>query len=139
MASNHGDASSTKQAANTEDLIALAKSALAETEEKQLAALDGGAQLPFGYGTQPGDTLDLSDKGVRTLPIELINLIRDRVERLSLGHNRLTEIPADLIFCSNLLYLNLRHNKLNAFPEPVFHLRKLQILDLSHNNITSVP
>ncbi|KAG9601625.1 hypothetical protein KCV04_g19296, partial [Aureobasidium melanogenum] len=80
-----------------------------------------------------------SDKGVRTLPIELINLIRDRVERLSLGHNRLTEIPADLIFCSNLLYLNLRHNKLNAFPEPVFHLRKLQILDLSHNNITSVP
>ncbi|KAI4727011.1 hypothetical protein E4T49_05273 [Aureobasidium sp. EXF-10728] len=139
MASNHGEASSMKQAANTEDLIALAKSALAETEEKQLAALDGGAQLPFGYGTQPGDTLDLSDKGVRVLPVELINLIKDRVERLSLGHNRLTEIPADLIFCSNLLYLNLRHNKLNAFPEPVFHLRKLQILDLSHNNITSVP
>ncbi|KAG9717988.1 hypothetical protein KCU73_g15216, partial [Aureobasidium melanogenum] len=50
MASNHGDAPSSKQAANTEDLIALAKSALAETEEKQLAALDGGAQLPFGYG-----------------------------------------------------------------------------------------
>lgn len=73
-----------KQAANTEDLMALAKLALAETEEKQLAALDGVAQLPFGYGTQPGDTLDLSDKGVRVLPTELINLIRDRVERYKL-------------------------------------------------------
>jgi hypothetical protein len=81
MASNHGEVSSKKQAANTDELIALAKAALAETEEKQLAAIDGGAQLPFGYGSQPGDTLDLSDKGMRLLPVELINLIRDRVER----------------------------------------------------------
>jgi hypothetical protein len=82
MATNHADASTMKQAANTEDLMALAKLALAETEEKQLAALDGVAQLPFGYGSQPGDTLDLSDKGVRVLPTELISLIKDRVERL---------------------------------------------------------
>lgn len=81
MASVQGEASLTRQVANTADLIALAKSALAETEEKQLAALEGGAQLPFGYGSRPGDTLDLSDKGVRVLPIELINLVRDRVER----------------------------------------------------------
>ena len=80
MSPNHADGNA-KQAANPEELIVLAKSALAETEQKQLAALDGGAQLPFGYGTQPGDTLDLSDKGVRVLPTELINLIRDRVER----------------------------------------------------------
>lgn len=66
---------------STDELIAFAKAALNETAEKQRAALDGGAQLPFGYGPQPGDTLDLGDKGILVLPAELVLLIRDRVER----------------------------------------------------------
>lgn len=66
---------------STEELLAFARAALDETAEKQRAALDGGAQLPFGYGPQPGDTLDLGDKGIHVLPAELIILIKDRVER----------------------------------------------------------
>ncbi|GAB7348185.1 hypothetical protein MBLNU459_g6191t1 [Dothideomycetes sp. NU459] len=116
MANHQNDAQLSRYLDN-EELIAFAESSLAETAEKQRAALDGGASLPFGFGSQPGDTLDLSDRGVRDLPIELINLIKDRVERLSLGHNRLTQVPAEI----------------------VLHLRNLQILDLSHNNISSIP
>jgi len=66
---------------SAEELLAFARAALDETAEKQRAALDGGATLPFGYGPQPGDTLDLGDKGIHVLPAELILLIRDRVER----------------------------------------------------------
>lgn len=66
---------------STEELLAFARAALDETAEKQRAALEGGAQLPFGYGPQPGDTLDLGDKGLLVLPAELILLIKDRVER----------------------------------------------------------
>lgn len=80
MAGHHRDARRSRALSN-EELLAFAESSLAETAEKQRAALDGGASLPFGFGSQPGDTLDLSDKGVRALPIELIDLIKDRVER----------------------------------------------------------
>lgn len=66
---------------STEELLAFARAALDETAEKQRAALAGEVQLPFGYGPQPGDTLDLGDKGIHVLPAELVMLIKDRVER----------------------------------------------------------
>lgn len=66
---------------STEELLSFARAALEETAAKQRAALDGGASLPFGYGPQPGDTLDLGDKAIHVLPDELLQLIKDRVER----------------------------------------------------------
>lgn len=78
---------------STEELLSFARAALDETAEKQRAALEGGAQLPFGYGPQPGDTLDLGDKGIYVLPAELIMLIKDRVERYAKSRNFTPENP----------------------------------------------
>lgn len=67
--------------ATVEDLIEYTKRALEESAEKQRAIASSFAELPPGYVHTPGDTLDLSSKGARKLPIEVIELIKDRVER----------------------------------------------------------
>lgn len=95
MAGHRNDARRSKHLTH-EELLAFAESSLAETAEKQRAALDGGAQLPFGFGSQPGDTLDLSYKGVQALPAELIDLIKDRVERYAISQTAMP--PATIIY-----------------------------------------
>lgn len=67
--------------ATTEDLVEFTKRALGESAEKQRAIGSNYSDLPAGYVQTPGDTLDLSSKGARKLPIEVIELIKDRVER----------------------------------------------------------
>uniref|UniRef100_A0A8H7Y5H7 RAM signaling network component n=1 Tax=Psilocybe cubensis TaxID=181762 RepID=A0A8H7Y5H7_PSICU len=61
------------------------------------------------------------------------------VERLALGHNRLTTLPPEFALFTKLRYLNLKHNSFTAFPDVLTLLPSLDTLDLSHNRIKSLP
>jgi Leucine-rich repeat (LRR) protein len=86
-----------------------------------------------------GVTLDLSHKNIRELPVEVVALIKDKVERLALSHNPQIAVPTQIIQCDRLRYLNLRWNSLKYFPEAILQLSKLEILDISKNRIVAIP
>ncbi|KAF2150612.1 hypothetical protein K461DRAFT_280608 [Myriangium duriaei CBS 260.36] len=126
--------------AEAADLVQIAKRALeAQSVEKQRAHVDHAEVPQQAWLNAPGDTLDLSKQGATALPVEVIELIKDRVERLALSHNNQIFLPENLSLCSRLFYLNLRWNNFTSFPESVLLLTNLQTLDLSRNNLTSIP
>ncbi|KAF2863991.1 hypothetical protein K470DRAFT_254302 [Piedraia hortae CBS 480.64] len=102
-----------------------------EDDEKRMA--------DAGIDAQPSATLDYSSCELHSLPLELVNIFKDRVERLAISHNYLQQVPAELRLSKRLRYLNLRSNKLPCFPDVVLHLPALEILDLSKNMIEVIP
>lgn len=86
-----------------------------------------------------GVTLDLSHKNIRELPVEVVALIKDKVERLALSHNPQIAVPTQIVQCDRLRYLNLRWNQLKYFPDAILQLSKLEILDISKNRIVAIP
>ncbi|GLT96087.1 hypothetical protein SLE2022_137350 [Rubroshorea leprosula] len=73
-------------------------------------------------------------KALKELP-EKVKCIED-VEKVSLMHNYIKEIPSSLAFstCTRLTTLLLAYNDLSTIPESVFeHISELKILDLSFN------
>ncbi|KAF9483876.1 hypothetical protein BDN70DRAFT_245050 [Pholiota conissans] len=62
-----------------------------------------------------------------------------RVERLTLGNNRLSTLPLEFELFTRLRYINLKHNLLSIFPEVLTSLPCLDILDVSHNKIRRLP
>ncbi|GAB1742450.1 hypothetical protein NU219Hw_g7996t1 [Hortaea werneckii] len=105
----------------------------AERQAKVSATGTGGLE------SQTGATLDLSHKNINALPVEVIALIKDKVERLALSHNPQIAVPSQIVQCNRLRYLNIRWNKLRHFPEAILQLSALEILDLSKNNIDAIP
>lgn len=123
-----------------ESLVQIAKRALeAQSAEMQRAHADYADLPQQAWLNAPGDTLNLSNQGATALPLEVIELVKDRVERLALSHNSQIFLPQELSLCSRLFYLNLRWNGFSSFPESVLLLTNLQTLDLSQNNLTSFP
>ncbi|CAK1362557.1 uncharacterized protein RHO25_007185 [Cercospora beticola] len=122
----------------SEQLVELVTKELEDEQEREAkAAAVIAGELPKDQ--QTGSTLDLSHKNISVLPAEVVLLIKDRVERLALSHNRNIQLPTEIAQCDRLRYLNLRWNKLRAFPEAVLALPKLEILDISKNCIDSIP
>ncbi|GLT96097.1 hypothetical protein SLE2022_137440 [Rubroshorea leprosula] len=80
-------------------------------------------------------------KALKELP-ERVNCA-EGVEKVSLMHNYIEEIPSSLAFstCVRLTTLLLAHNKLSTIPEFVFeHMPELKVLDLSFNlQLSSLP
>ncbi|GKV34668.1 hypothetical protein SLEP1_g43025 [Rubroshorea leprosula] len=80
-------------------------------------------------------------KALKELP-ERVNCA-EGVEKVSLMHNYIEEIPSSLAFstCIRLTTLLLGHNRLSTIPESVFeHMLELRILDLSFNlELSSLP
>ncbi|GKV47819.1 hypothetical protein SLEP1_g54681 [Rubroshorea leprosula] len=80
-------------------------------------------------------------KALKELP-ESVNCA-ESVEKVSLMHNYIEEIPSSLAFstCIRLTTLLLAHNKLSTISESVFeHMLELRILDLSFNlQLSSLP
>lgn len=74
-----------------EELIGLTKKALEEAVEKERI---NHADLLSDWTDRPGLTLDLSSRGADVLPVEVIELIRDRVERWD---KRNTAVPQRLL------------------------------------------
>lgn len=66
------------------------------------------------------DTVDLSNQRIAQVPIEVIDELRDEVEKLALGYNLLRDLPMHFAVLGNRLrYLNVRVNMLTTFPSVV--------------------
>ncbi|KAK3632373.1 RAM signaling network component [Elasticomyces elasticus] len=126
-----------KPAMTVADLVAYTKKELDTDAERQSKVSAEGAAGDLQ--SQTGATLDLSHKNINALPVEVIVLIRDKVERLALSHNPQIAVPSQIVLCDRLRYLNIRWNQLKHFPEAVLQLSSLEILDISKNRITSIP
>ncbi|KAK5134258.1 hypothetical protein LTR08_006802 [Meristemomyces frigidus] len=129
-ATTYGD----KPAMTVADLVAFTKKELDTDAEAKVSATGVGV-----VESQTGATLDLSHKNLHALPVEIIALIKDKVERLALSHNPQIAVPSQIIQCDRLRYLNLRWNQLKYFPEAVLQLSALEILDISKNRIVAIP
>lgn len=69
-----------KQPMTAPELIAFVKNELDADEERQAQASAASAgELP--RESQTGSTLDLSHKNINALPVEVVILIKDKVER----------------------------------------------------------
>ncbi|TKA73107.1 hypothetical protein B0A55_04840 [Friedmanniomyces simplex] len=119
------------------ELVAYTKKELDTDAERQAKVSAEGTVGDLH--SQTGVTLDLSHKNIHALPVEVIVLIRDKVERLALSHNPQVAIPSQIVLCDRLRYLNIRWNQLKHFPEAVLQLTSLEILDISKNRIVSIP
>lgn len=117
-------------------VIALARdamqSALYENESQAAEASAVSNEL------KPGVTIDLSRKGIQKLPDEVVDIIKNELERfvhpvhisawtalltrlssLALSHNQVNSFPTRFSECTSLRYLNVRNNQIREFPLPV--------------------
>ncbi|KAI0203178.1 RAM signaling pathway protein [Astrocystis sublimbata] len=88
---------------------------------------------------KPGVTIDLSRLNIQTLPEEVVDIIKNELERLALSHNKLTSFPTRFSECTSLRYLNVRSNRIEKFPLALCDLKSLEILDLGRNKIRVLP
>ncbi|KAI0181292.1 RAM signaling pathway protein-domain-containing protein [Hypoxylon sp. FL1284] len=118
-------------------VIALAtdamNSALQENETQAAEASGVSTQL------KPGVTIDLSRRNIQILPDEVVDIIKNELERLALSHNRLSSLPTRFSECTHLRYLNLRSNLLKEFPSSLCDIKSLEILDMGRNRIRVLP
>ncbi|XP_019642608.1 PREDICTED: uncharacterized protein LOC109483910 [Branchiostoma belcheri] len=82
-------------------------------------------------------TIDLSDKGLTSVPAEVFD-IRD-VEHLVLSNNRLKSIPEEIGQLQKLQRLELDNNLLTQLPQAITTLPNLQVIDLSDNKLETLP
>ncbi|KAF2417657.1 hypothetical protein EJ08DRAFT_654477 [Tothia fuscella] len=123
---------SVQPAVSEEDVIKLARAAMDLSRR-----VDDGSSPPEGQ--QPGITVDLTHKNITRLPDEVIDIIKDEIERLAISHNRIVAFPPRLAECKRLRYFNVRYNALKEVPKPILQLTSLEILDLSRNRIRVLP
>ncbi|KAL2755474.1 hypothetical protein ACRALDRAFT_2058911 [Sodiomyces alcalophilus JCM 7366] len=109
------------------------KRALEETETQAAEASAVSTEL------KPGVTIDLSRKGIQTLPEEVVDIIKNELERLALSHNQISSFPMRFAECTSLRYLNVRNNQFREFPLALCDLKSLEILDLSKNKLRVLP
>ncbi|BGP16759.1 hypothetical protein JCM10213_002150 [Rhodosporidiobolus nylandii] len=120
--------------------IRSASSAASGHEEPSGAAGDPRARSAGGAAQVRLDTVDLSHKRIADVPPEVVDELRDEVEKLALGYNLLKELPAHLSgLGSRLKYLNVRVNMMTAFPAVLCEMPSLEILDISRNKIRKLP
>ena len=80
--------------ARGDDMVEFARRVLEESAEKQ-KALAGYSETPPGWAPTSGETIDLSSRGAKELPSEVIQVIKDRVERLSSNATAKSDLSAD--------------------------------------------
>jgi Leucine-rich repeat (LRR) protein len=110
--------------------------AMLERRSTSNSVLDGGGlkEKILGYVKSGCKTLDLSSRGIITLPPEISLL--SNLTRLYLDHNQLEALPPEFSALISLEELDLSHNQLKAFPREIFNLTNLKKLRLSYNNIS---
>ncbi|KAM7208868.1 RAM signaling pathway domain containing protein [Naviculisporaceae sp. PSN 640] len=90
-------------------------------------------------GVISGLTLDLTEKNIAALPDEVVDILRNGVERLAINHNALCSVPLRFSQCTSLRYLAARNNAFEEFPLPLCELTSLEFLDLSRNRLKEIP
>ncbi|KAI8630983.1 RAM signaling pathway protein [Xylariaceae sp. FL1651] len=109
------------------------KAALQDNESQAAEASGVSNEL------KPGVTIDLSRLNIQSLPDEVVDIIKNELERLALSHNKLVSFPARFSECTSLRYLNVRNNLIKEFPLALCDLKSLEILDLGRNKIRVLP
>lgn len=61
------------------------------------------------------------------------------LEKLSINHNLLKDIPKELCVLQNLQELHLGNNKLETLPEQIGYLTNLKELHIYRNNLIGLP
>ncbi|KAH7321009.1 putative cell morphogenesis protein Sog2 [Stachybotrys elegans] len=117
-------------------VISLAREAMRQALENESQAADAAAVTS---GLKTGVTIDLSRKNIQKLPEEVVDIVKNELERLALSHNQLTTLPARFSECTSLRYLNIRGNQLKEFPMALCDLKSLEILDLGRNQLRVLP
>lgn len=125
-------------------VIVLARDAMKKAvEENQSQVAEASA---VSSELKPGVTVNLSHKNIQKLPEEVVDVIKDQLERyviptsipyardlvqglrlttrltfarLALSHNKISSFPARFAECTLLRYLNVRNNRISEFPLPV--------------------
>ncbi|KAK1758444.1 RAM signaling pathway protein-domain-containing protein [Echria macrotheca] len=110
-----------------------------EARKKALADEETRAAATDLDGLKPGITLDLIGKNIPALPDEVVDILRNGVERLALSHNSLTTLPVRFSHCTSLRYLAARNNAFETFPLPLCDLASLEFLDLGRNRLKELP
>ncbi|GAA5880561.1 hypothetical protein JCM3774_002010 [Rhodotorula dairenensis] len=117
------------------------------------APLDGDTMIPSVLSTgsqeRPStsshvrsrlDTVDLSHRRIAEVPVEVVDELKNEVEKLALGYNLLRDLPPQFAqFGNRLKYLNIRVNLLTTFPAVLCEMPSLEILDISRNKIRKLP
>ncbi|KAH8821176.1 RAM signaling pathway protein-domain-containing protein [Xylogone sp. PMI_703] len=118
------------------EVVELARQALKiALEENESKVADGGVSSDL----KPGVTIDLSHKNIQRFPEEVIDVIKNEIERLALSHNQISSFPARFSECTSLRYLNVRNNLIREFPPVICELTSLEILDLGRNKLRILP
>ncbi|MBI3212019.1 MAG: leucine-rich repeat domain-containing protein [Simkania negevensis] len=81
-------------------------------------------------------TLDLSNLGLTTLPMEVCKLVS--LQRLNLAGNCLTSLPKEIGDLVALTSLWLKDNRLTSLPREIRNLTALRFLTLHNNRLTSL-
>ncbi|KAI1343907.1 RAM signaling pathway protein [Xylariaceae sp. FL0016] len=129
--------SASTPAMTSAQVIALARDMMKDAvqdNESQAAEASG-----VSTDLKPGVTIDLSRMNIQTLPEEVVDIIKDQLERLALSHNKLSSFPSSFSECTSLRYLNVRNNHIREFPLSLCDLKSLEILDLGRNKIRILP
>jgi hypothetical protein len=142
-------------------VIALAREAMrtAIRDNESQAAEASGVSTEL----KPGVTVDLSRRNIQQLPDEVVDIIKNELERyvspyfpvflkvpremsytdncgsrLALSHNKLASFPTRFSECTSLRYLNVRNNHIKEFPLPVNTVfRQYTLLMPRANRLTS--
>ena len=88
----------------------------------------------------PNAEIDFSDKGIVALEPDMTRMwSMKNITRLTLSHNKITELPPAVAMMENLEILNLFNNSLEEVPQSVSTMQKLRILNLGCNKLNSLP
>ncbi|KAL2195986.1 RAM signaling pathway protein-domain-containing protein [Corynascus similis CBS 632.67] len=117
-------------------VLALAREAMRAAHENEAKAAEASG---VSNTLKPGLTIDLSRKKIQTLPEEIVDVIKDELERLALSHNYIQTFPTRFSECTSLRYLNVRQNRIKEFPLALCDLKSLEILDLGRNLLQVLP
>jgi small GTP-binding protein len=82
-------------------------------------------------------TLDLSSKGLTSLPLEIVKL--KNLTQLDISGNQLTSLPSEIKELKNLTEFYISNNQLTSLPPEIKELKKLTTLYMSNNQLTSLP
>ncbi|RHY97932.1 hypothetical protein DYB35_007079, partial [Aphanomyces astaci] len=131
-------------------------------ERLETVALDhcGLPDVPtnaFAYSADmPLHTVRLSSNGITQVPLD-VELLRNSLKLLHLGHNAISSIPTRLYECAQLVELHLSHNlvvtlppglanlnhvsynQLTVVPDDLVRLYHLRILNLAYNKLHQLP
>nr|CAG4641032.1 EOG090X09QT [Eulimnadia texana] len=83
--------------------------------------------------------LDLADKGLVSFD-EMPGLLNMyNLTRITLAHNKISEVPPAIANLSNLEILNLFNNNIEELPTSLSSMTKLRILNLGMNKLSALP